>query len=122
MVFLDANMILRYLLDDNEEMAKTADLYISSGKSSVTIEVIAEVIYVLKGVYSLSRHRIAETLLQFLPLVSCRDERVLQYALNVFDKNHLDFVDCVLYAYYSVNRAEIATFDKQLLKLMESSD
>ncbi|MBQ3798010.1 MAG: PIN domain-containing protein [Butyrivibrio sp.] len=52
MVMLDANMILRYLLNDNAEMAETAEKYINSGNVIVTIEVIAEVIYVLKGVYT----------------------------------------------------------------------
>lgn len=46
MVMLDANMILRYLLDDNKEMADKAAEYIDSGNAIVTIEVIAEVIYV----------------------------------------------------------------------------
>ena len=119
MVLLDANMILRYLLDDNEIMAKHAALYIDSGSTSVTIEVIAEVIYVLKGVYLLDRHKIAKTIQQFLSLVRCRDEKVLMFALDTFDKHNLDFVDCILYAYYKVERAEIATFDKQLLRLME---
>ncbi len=49
----DTNMILRYLLNDNPEMSQRAEEYINAGDVSVTIEVIAEVVYVLKGVYSL---------------------------------------------------------------------
>ena len=51
MVILDANVILRYLLNDNQEMAERADHLIQTEEVSVTIEVMAEVIYVLKGVY-----------------------------------------------------------------------
>ena len=43
MTVLDANMILRYLLNDNAAMAETAERYIEAGNVSVTIEVMAEV-------------------------------------------------------------------------------
>ena len=72
MVILDTNMILRYLLNDNQEMADRAEQYINSGEASVTIEVIAEVVYVLRGVYSMERDVIADTVKGFLELVDCR--------------------------------------------------
>ena len=53
MVMLDTNMILRYLLNDNQEMADKAEQYLNDGDTSVPIEVIAEVVYILKGVYSM---------------------------------------------------------------------
>ena len=62
MTVLDANMILRYLLNDNAAMAETAERYIEAGNASVTIEVMAEVVYVLKGVYFMERDLIAQTL------------------------------------------------------------
>ena len=49
MVVLDANVILRYLLNDNEAMAKEAENVIKTEVTMVPIEVIAEVVYVLKG-------------------------------------------------------------------------
>ena len=62
MVIFDTNMILRYLLNDNEEMKNTAKRYLIDDKVYVTIEVIAEVIYVLKGVYKMERSDIVSTL------------------------------------------------------------
>lgn len=53
MEMLDTNMILRYLLNDNEQMADEAEKIIRKGSVRVTMEVIAEVVYVLKGVYSI---------------------------------------------------------------------
>ena len=88
---------------------------------SVTIEVIAEVVYVLKGVYALERDRIAGTLKAFLELVDCRQKDVLRAALDAYGEHNLDFVDCVLYAYHKVEGAKIATFDKKLLKLMNNT-
>ena len=118
MVMFDANVILRYLLNDNEEMAEKAELYVESDRVIVTIEVIAEVIYVLKGVYSMERKVIVEFVREFLELVECSDKEVLLLALDTYAEHNLDFVDCVLYGYYSVDAINIATFDKKLLKLM----
>ena len=121
MIILDANIILRYLLNDNEAMAEAAERYLNSGDATVTTEVIAEVVYVLKGVYSLERDILANAVKGFLDLVECRDREVLSLALDTFAERNLDFVDCVLYAYHVVKGAEIATFDKKLLKLIAKS-
>ena len=115
---LDANMILRYLLNDNTEMAEKAESYINSGDVSVIIEVIAEVVYVLKGVYSLERDEIVDTIKKFLDLVYCQEHEVLILALDTYGERNLDFVDCVLYSYHRLKGVEIATFDKKLLKLI----
>ena len=115
---LDANMILRYLLNDNADMAEKAEEYINAGDVSITIEVIAEVIYVLKGVYSLERDKIVDTVKKFMELVYCQEKEVLGLALDTYSERTLDFVDCVLYAYHKIKDIEIATFDKKLLKLL----
>lgn len=119
---LDANIILRYLFDDNEEMAGKAAEYIEDGNAVVSIEVIAEVIYVLKGVYSLERTDISRTITEFLKLVGCSDMNVLSLAVQTFGIENLDFVDCVLFAYHKERNMEIATFDKKLLKLLKTAD
>lgn len=46
MVLFDANMILRYLLNDNAEMAEEAEKNLNQNTAAVTIEVIVEVVYV----------------------------------------------------------------------------
>ena len=118
MVILDANMILRYLLNDNVEMAERTEHYLDAGNVFVTIEVIAEVVYVLRGVYSMERDVIADTVKGFVELVNCHKMDVLKIALDAYGKYKLDFVDCILYGYHAADGAEIATFDKKLLKLL----
>ncbi len=118
---LDTNMILRYLLNDNMEMADKAEEYLNAGDVYVTIEVIAEVIYVLKGVYSMERDKIVEVINDFLNLVNCRNMDVLRFSLDTYGERNLDFVDCVLYGYHSVRGFKVATFDKKLLKLVADS-
>ena len=118
MVLFDANMILRYLLNDNKEMADRAEQYLNTESVSVTIEVIAEVVYVLKGVYSMEREKIVDTVKEFLGLVSCQESEVVKSAFDIYGKRNLDFIDCVLYGYHVVKGIEIATFDKKLLRLI----
>lgn len=118
MIMLDTNMILRYLLNDNESMSETAKKYLRVGDVWITLEVAAELVYVLNGVYKLERQEITEKIIQFLELTECRDIEVLQLALHTYAIQNLDFVDCILYAYNEVKGIEIATFDKKLLRLL----
>ncbi len=121
MVLFDANMILRYLLNDNEQMAATAERYLNNGGVYVTIEVIAEVVHVLKGVYRTDRALIADTIKDFLDLVGARDKAVLKLAMDVFKERDLDFVDCILYSYHCVDGVQIAAFDTKLLNLISKA-
>ena len=121
MIIFDANMILRYLLDDNQIMSEKAEEYLNTNRVRVTIEVIAEVVYVLNGVYKLERKEISQILKDFLNLVYCQEKEVLNQALNTYSNHNLDFIDSVLYAYNKVKNIEIATFDKKLLKLISSN-
>ncbi len=118
MVMLDTNMILRYLLNDNEKMASEAEAIIKKGDVLVGIEIIAETVYVLKGVYSVGRKEIAESLLAFLGEVHAAEMGVLKLGIKTYAESSLDFPDCILYAYNREKGYEIKTFDKKLNKLL----
>lgn len=62
MKIVDANFILRYLLNDIEEQAKEAFSVLNSGSISLLNEVIAEIVYVLEKVYTVDRNRICSEL------------------------------------------------------------
>ncbi|WP_394262062.1 PIN domain-containing protein [Moraxella boevrei] len=55
MTVCDANVVLRYLLQDNEILSEKAILIIENKDVFVTTEVIAEIIYVLNKVYQMPR-------------------------------------------------------------------
>lgn len=57
MQLIDTNVILRFVLNDNNEMAQRAAEVIASGAYKKP-EVIAEVVYVLKSVYSTPKDKI----------------------------------------------------------------
>ena len=119
MILLDANVILRYLLNDHEQMSAQAEKYIREEDACMTIEVAAEVVYVLAKVYSVERNKISESVKCILNQISCTEPEVLQEALNIYGETVLDFVDCVLCAYHAVKGYEIRTFDKKLMKRLE---
>ena len=81
-------------------------------------EVIAEVVYVLKGVYKIGRNEIADTLKEFMEEISVENQEVVYEALTVYSEKALDFVDCLLLARNKLYSEKIATFDKKLNKLL----
>lgn len=117
---LDTNIILRYLLNDNKQMADEAEDIIKEGAALVTIEIIAEVVYVLKRVYSVERDTIQSSLFHFLSEVQSNEMEIIKLALISYCENNLDFVDCILYAYHKIKGYEIKTFDKKLKLLLQN--
>ncbi|MCL2224861.1 MAG: PIN domain-containing protein [Defluviitaleaceae bacterium] len=117
MLLVDANVILRYILYDNEEMADQVDELLKDNVVTIRNEVLAEVVYVLDKVYKLPRTEIHEVLILFLDLenVKTQDRDVVVLALETFSQSGLDFVDTLLYAYHVVKDAKVFTFDKKLL-------
>lgn len=122
MQMLDTNMVLRYLLNDNKEMADEAERIIKNGSVLVTIEVVAEVVYVLQGVYSIERKKLTSCLLEFLSEVNIHEKQIVRLGLETYAEQNLDFVDCILYAYNRIAGYEIMTFDKKLKKCLELTD
>ncbi len=115
-VVLDANVILRYLLSDNEQLAENAATMIASKKCSTSLEVIAEVVFVLqsKRLYNIPRDEIALGLTALTYEIQIERKRVLRYALQAYcEKPKLDFIDCILYGYSRLGYT-IFTFDKKL--------
>ena len=110
---LDANAILRYLLNDIESQAQQVEDAIRNGAFTIP-EVIAEVVYVLTGVYEVSRSETAETLKLFLNEISISEKPVISYALSLYADSGLDYVDCILVARNIILKQEILTFDKKL--------
>jgi predicted nucleic-acid-binding protein len=118
---VDANVILRYLLDDNELLARKAARILEDQSTLAPLEVICEVVYVLEGVYRVGRQEIYEALVQLFDRVdiisSCTG--VLFEGLSAYRKTSLDFVDCLLIGYRRVENYTVETFDKRLQKQLK---
>lgn len=114
---LDANAVLRFLLQDLEEQFQEVRSVIKRDRCYVTLEVMAEVCYVLEGLYQVSREDMVDIFRKLNFDVTILNVDVFLRALEIFDKPpKLDFVDCLLYGYKMERGIDIVTFDKQLLR------
>lgn len=119
MIYVDANIFLRYILNDNQEMANFAENLLNNGNAFIYPEVLAEMVYVLTKVYNIERNEVCEKLTQLLDFVETTDKDVMKLALKNFSEIKLDFVDCILLAQNKIHNFEIATFDKKLKNKMK---
>lgn len=87
MIFIDTNIILRYLLDDNIELSQKAQKLIDSDKKLFLNDAVcAEVIYVLSKVYNVEREIIKNTLTEFFDKenIFTQNKEVIKKSLNLF--------------------------------------
>ena len=110
---IDANAILRYLLNDVESMAAESAQVIKNGAFTIP-EVLAEVVYVLMKVYHVERQEISKVLIIFLNSIEINRKDIMIKALEIFADTNLDFVDCILISYNKTDSVEIFSFDKKL--------
>ncbi len=116
MIRIDTNYIIRYLTNDNIEMADIAENILMNEVVFISHEVLAEVVYVLEGVYSISKVEISDMVISLISFenINTLDEEITIKSFEIFKEKNIDFVDCLLCA-YSKNDT-IKTFDKKLLK------
>ena len=76
---------------------------------------MAEVSYVLEGLYGVPRYAVISSFRKLINDVYIVNSDVLFRALEIYDdKPKLDFVDCLMYGYKKARNYEIISFDKKL--------
>ena len=120
MVVFDTNAVLRYILQDNDEMANAVDEKIQHESCFVPIEVVAEMTFVLSKVYKIPRQDIQAAISGLLALsgISTTSCSVVLRGLEAYASTNLDFVDSLM-AGYQDEGYEIFTFDKALKKYLQ---
>jgi len=121
MIRVDTNYIVRYLVNDNIKMADIAEEILTSKNVFISNEILAEVVYVLLGVYEISKENISNQLLELIDFenISVSNSKVVRQSFEIFKTKNLDFVDCLLCAYS--NQDKIVTFDKKLNKCISNN-
>ena len=115
MRLIDANVILRFILSDNEEMYRKSVQIISEGAFTLP-EVIAEVVYVLTKPYGIDRNGVCDSLITVLRFVHVDSKPALLEAISIYRGSSLDFVDCILIGRNHVLGDDVFSFDKKLNK------
>ena len=111
----DTNILIRYLVCDNEELAEKAREIISKGVE-ILPEEISEALYVLtsKTLYNVPRKKASEILIDLLDEVIVEKENDVREALKIYGETKLDYVDCLLIAVTLSENADVISFDKKL--------
>jgi predicted nucleic-acid-binding protein len=121
MQIADANYLLRYILNDDEEQAREARATLDAAPIAIPVEVIFEVVYVLDGVYRVPRAEIVRQIKDLIDDIGpdIPDSGSVLLALDYYAESKLDFVDCMLAAYCTTNGATLLTTDRKLTKFIE---
>ena len=119
---LDTNVLLRFLVGDNEKQQKEAQRWFKEAeqrKRKIVIVplIIAETCFVLESFYKKQRGEIAEALEVFLAQRWLEvEEREVLLSLWFWYQKGLHFVDSFLLAWAQVHTKGILTFDQSLSK------
>ncbi|MDR2648190.1 MAG: PIN domain-containing protein, partial [Clostridiales bacterium] len=122
MKLVDTNILLRYLLNDHPEMSAKAKEIMLDDEVLLLAQVVAEAVYVLGGVYKIERPEIADALRTVFSLetVQLENSEIVLLTVDEYAKSKLDFVDLLLFAHHQITGLVVETFDKPLLKKLQS--
>lgn len=124
-VLVDANVILRFLLNDNKDLfLKAKEIFSKGEKGLLKIYldevVVAEVVWTLSSFYKIKKadivDRIEKILLQDW-IVSDRKDEILN-SLGLYREKNLSYIDCWMFAVVKKQGFLLETFDKDLKKLL----
>ena len=115
---LDANVVLRYLLNDVPEQSLKSKSIITGSASYVTDVVAVEIIFVLERVIGMKRPDIVMLFKTFLSLPNLvYNDYFLDQAIDLYGaKNNLSIVDCYAATEAKMYGNSLITFDKELVK------
>ncbi|MGC9313011.1 MAG: PIN domain-containing protein [Sediminispirochaetaceae bacterium] len=120
MTYIDTNVILRYLLDDDPLLSAKAKAQLEELEEKQTgIEVAAECVYVLSGLYQVPRKVISQILTALFSRDSWkifRKDAVIG-ALKLYGTSSIDFVDAYLVSLHRTTGMEILSFDRKVRQL-----
>lgn len=120
-LILDANVLVRFLVQDAPEQAQAASKLVrraESGEIRLIIDpmIIAETVYVLTSFYHRPREAVADALLAFVQSEGIAGSEVTRIvdALGRFKRTPVDYADAWLAASGAESRREVASFDRDL--------
>jgi predicted nucleic-acid-binding protein len=95
---LDTNVLIRYLVADDEAQAAKAKRYLESGPSYVNCIVLSETVWVLESAYGYDKEAIITALEHLLSTheVEVEDAEVVTAALQNFRHSTAGFTDCLI--------------------------
>lgn len=119
---LDANLIIRYLVEDDKEKTEAVEKLLKSKEKLILTDVtVSEIIWVLSSYYEVPKEEIAEKV-EALLLLGCikTNKKILFQALSFYKKLNIDWVDAYLSSFATEKKIKrIYSYDKDLDKIRE---
>jgi predicted nucleic-acid-binding protein len=120
-VFLDTNVFLRFLTNDDPAKAKRAENLFRDAlrgrvKLATSLLVIAEIVWTLESFYKLEKSDIAAKVEKILntPNLHCSEAPLLFMALDLYTHANIDFVDAYnAFHMKEQGLTEIFTYDRK---------
>lgn len=123
-VWVDANVLIRLLIDDPPEMsARAAEVAARAETGELRLRiaplVLAETVWVLLSFYGYSRERVAEALIALLRAdgVQAEEGRLVLAALESMASSNVDFVDAYLAELARSKGEAVCSFDRDFARL-----
>lgn len=109
-------------MNDDLEMASRAESILMNKEIFLANEILAEVVYVLSGVYGILKDEVSDKLVELIsfPNINTSNKKIILKSLEIYKTKKLDFVDCLLCAYSQ--KDEVMTFDKKLNRCIKSEN
>jgi predicted nucleic-acid-binding protein len=118
--FIDTNVLVRHLTGDPPDLAERSTRFLGAagvGELRLVDLVFAEVVYVLQSFYKVPREQVAESARAIVafPAIRMDDPALVLRAIEVYEKDRLDFADAYLVAAAERSGvAEVVSFDKAI--------
>ena len=126
--FVDANVFLRYLTNDDPEKANRVDILLDRAAAGevrllTTEMVLAEVVWVLESSFGLKNHQIAPMIKAILasPGIEVINGHFVARALDYYLSHNIDFIDGYIAAVMEKRKvADIFSFDRKHMGRIKS--
>lgn len=116
---LDANVVLRYLLNDDAKQSPEAVELIEhapDGSLHLSAIILAEVTWTLKSHFGVPRDNIRAAIQRVLARPAIAADAATLDAVARYANANVDFIDCALAAAGAATGLPVATFDKDYRK------
>jgi predicted nucleic acid-binding protein len=118
LIVLDTNIFIRLVIGDIPEQLEKVKKVLKTDNHFIVPDVVfPEIEYILRKYYQLSRKDVIDTYITIAQLPNISLSKECLVAISLYKDTNLDSEDCFVAAYSMLG--ELASFDKQLLKIPE---
>lgn len=123
-IVVDANIIIRFLLNDHPRLSVSAkSIFLKAQKGATKIYfdevIVAEVIWTLSSFYKIKKADLVDRLEKLISQswVANPKKNLILKALDLYNSSNLHYIDCWIFVLSKSLNMPLRTFDKSLEKI-----